>query len=64
VEREQVIQGRVLRPADIAMISDWLRAHPDAHRTRLSRELCVAWDWRNAAGQVKDMACRTLLLKL
>ncbi|UOF88779.1 DUF4338 domain-containing protein [Fodinisporobacter ferrooxydans] len=38
--------------------------HPDWHRTRLSREICSAWNWVNAKGQLKDMACRTMLLKL
>ena len=33
-------------------------------RTRLSEELCRRWDWRNAQGRPKDMAARTLLLKL
>lgn len=61
---EQFIQGRRIGPEDLALIRDWLAAHPSAHRTRLSRELCAAWNWRNAAGRLKDMACRTLLLKL
>jgi hypothetical protein len=26
--------------------------------------LCRRWNWRNKAGRLKDMACRTLLLKL
>jgi hypothetical protein len=26
--------------------------------------LCRRWDWRNARGQLKDMSCRLLLLKL
>lgn len=64
MEREQVIQGRRLRSEDLALISEWLVAFPDWNRTRLSRELCSIWDWRNAAGRLKDMACRTLLLKL
>ena len=64
MDRELVIQGRVLRPEDVALIRDWLQAQPDSNRTRLSRELCAAWGWRNAAGQLKDMACRSLLLKL
>jgi len=38
--------------------------HPDSNRTRLSRELCVAWNWRNGAGRLKDMAARNLLLRL
>ena len=59
-----VIQGRTVRPEDLTLIRAWLQAHPDSHRTRLSRDLCVAWNWRNAAGRLKDMAARSLLLKL
>lgn len=38
--------------------------NPSWSRSRLSRELCQLWNWRFPAGQVKDMACRDLLLKL
>jgi hypothetical protein len=38
--------------------------HPDWSRRRLSVELASRWGWRNGAGQLKDMAARTLLLKL
>jgi len=64
VDRPRIIQGRAIRPEDIALIRDWLQTHPDSNRTRLSRELCAAWNWRNGAGRFKDMACRSLLLKL
>jgi len=64
VHRTVVIQGRSIRPEDVALIRDWLQAHPDSNRTRLSRALCAAWNWRNGAGRLKDMACRSLLLKL
>jgi hypothetical protein len=64
VDRQQVIQGRVVRPEDVALIRDWLQAHPGSNRTRLSRELCAAWNWRNDVGRLKDMAARSLLLKL
>jgi hypothetical protein len=64
VNEPRVIQGRTLRPEDVALIRDWLQVHPDSNRTRLSRELCVAWNWRNGAGRLKDMAARSLLLKL
>ena len=33
-------------------------------RTRLSVMLCELWDWRAPNGQLKDMACRNLLLRL
>ena len=59
-----VLQGREVTAADIELIRAMLVAHPARGRTPLSEELCRRWDWRNARGQVKDMACRTLLLKL
>jgi hypothetical protein len=59
-----LIQGRQLSDQDLLQIRSLLAVHPSWHRTQLSRELCALWGWRNAAGQPKDMACRTLLLKL
>ncbi len=60
----RVMQGREIGEADIAMIRGLLDEHPEWHRSRLSRELCERWNWRNSQGRPKDMAARTLLLKL
>lgn len=59
-----VIQGRELSGEDIGLIQGLLAEHRDWGRTRLSEELCCLWDWRNGQGRIKDMAARTLLLKL
>ena len=59
-----VVQGRGLLVEDIGQIQALLAEHPDWGRTRLSEELCRQWDWCNAQGRPKDMAARTLLLKL
>jgi hypothetical protein len=59
-----VMQGRELKDEDIALIRSLLDEHPDWCRSRLSVELCDHWSWRNAQGRRKDMAARTLLLKL
>ena len=61
---EPIIQGRRVSQEDLSQIRTWLAEQPSWYRTRLSRELCGLWGWRNEAGQLKDMACRTLLLKL
>ena len=58
------IQGRCLRPADLHDLRQWVAANPHWSRWRLSRELATRWDWRNGAGVLKDMAARTLLVKL
>ena len=59
-----VMQGRQLSGADIDLIRGLLDDHPEWCRSRLSVELCERWAWRNAQGRLKDMAARTLLLKL
>jgi hypothetical protein len=60
----QVIQGRTIGTSEIELITQLMRGHPDWGRTQLSRELCLRWGWYRAGGGVKDMACRSLLLKL
>ena len=58
------LQGRILTGGDIEFISTLIKDNPDWNRTRLSVEICRAWDWYTPYGQQKDMACRTMLLKL
>lgn len=58
------IQGRTLSGDDLALVRGLIAQHPDWHRTALSRHLCRLWSWCNGAGELKDMAARTLLLKL
>ena len=64
MEEAMVIQGREIGTAELDLIRGLLADNPSWHRTRLSRELCALWQWRDAKGRIKDMACRTMLLKL
>ena len=64
VTESVIIQGRPIGPPELAHVLQLLRAPPDWSRRRLSIQLATDWDWRNPAGQLKDMAARTLLLKL
>src|SRR5208337_3598656 len=64
MDNSLIIQGRQVGPAELAQVRGLLASHPDWSRYRLSRELCLAWNWRSLTGQVKDMAARSLLLKL
>jgi hypothetical protein len=57
------IQGKNTA-VNIEKIHTLLKNNPSWSRTRLSEELCRLWNWRTADGRLKDMACRTLLLKL
>ena len=58
------IQGRCLSPSQLQDLRQWVGANPHWSRWRLSRELATRWDWRNGTGVLKDMAARTLLVKL
>jgi len=62
--QSMVIQGRHITAVEIGLIRNLMAEHSDWGRTRLSEELCRLWNWRNAQGRIKDMAARTLLLKL
>jgi hypothetical protein len=58
------VQGRLLNQADLDEILQLRQAHPQWSRQQLSVHLAQQWQWRNQAGQLKDMAARALLLKL
>jgi hypothetical protein len=64
VERPHIVQGRRIGPAELQQVQNLLVGHPQWTRYRLSRELCALWAWRAPNGQLKDMAARSLLLKL
>jgi hypothetical protein len=64
VTESLTIQGRQLSAAQLRDLRQWVGTNPHWSRWRLSRELATRWDWRNGAGVLKDMAARTLLVKL
>lgn len=59
-----MLQGRPFGPEALAQVQALLDRNEDWSRYRLSRELARLWNWRTPQGQLKDMAARTLLLKL
>jgi hypothetical protein len=58
------LQGRELDAADVENIRGLIASNPLWSRRRISEELAEQWNWRNGVGQLKDMAARSLLLKL
>jgi hypothetical protein len=64
VTEARIIQGRQIGAAELDEVRHLLASHPDWSRRRLREELATLWNWRNGVGQLKDMAARTLLLKL
>lgn len=64
MELPTTLQGRPFGPEQLAEIRALIGQRSDWSRYRLSRELARVWAWRTPQGQLKDMAARTLLLKL
>lgn len=59
-----MLQGRPFGLEQLAQVQALVRQNGQWSRYRLSRELARLWDWRTCRGQLKDMAARTLLLKM
>ncbi len=59
-----ILQNRNITANDINFIRQLIADNPARGRTHISREICKLWNWKTHNGQLKDMACRTLLLKL
>lgn len=61
-----MLQGRRLTAPDIETIRELLISNPSWSRTFLSKEVCRLWNWHRATGEgeLKDIACRSLLRKL
>lgn len=50
--------------SQIEFIRDLIQSHPSASRRKLSQLLCIAWDWKQANGSLRDMYCRSVMLHL
>jgi len=64
MEKTIVVQGKKITYKDIELVRQTINTNPSWNRTHLSKELCILWNWRATNGQLKDMACRSFLLKL
>jgi hypothetical protein len=61
---EVLVQGRRISSGELGWIRELMGVHPEWGRSRLSIHIAQRWNWRNELGQLKDMAARSLLLKL
>lgn len=58
------IRGRTIGQDELATIRGIVGSHWHKGRSAISRALCQHWNWYQANGNLKDRACRVLLLKL
>lgn len=64
METEFIYRNRRITGADISFIRGLIAKDIHASRRALSQQLCLAWDWTQPNGQLKDMIARGLLLYL
>jgi hypothetical protein len=59
-----IIRGRVFTATDINIINEIISDNPTLSRRKLSFIISEALNWRQANGNLKDRACRDVLLRL
>jgi hypothetical protein len=64
MEKEIQIRGRIITSNDLELIRHLLATEGHRGRTHLSRRLCRIWNWQQANGAYREIACRELLRKL
>ena len=55
---------RTITDEDLTFIRNLIAAHPSSSRWDLSKKLCVAWNWVQPNGALRDMVCRGMMLML
>lgn len=59
-----MIRGRFIEPADLELIGRLIVEEGVQGRSHLSNRLCELWEWRQANGHYRQIACRDLLRRL
>jgi len=59
-----LIRGHQVPPDDLTSIQSLIKEHWQKGQKFISQELCRYWQWYQPNGNLKDMACRELLLRL
>ncbi len=57
-------RGQTIGRDQIAFLREYIAAHTQSSRWKLSRQLCEEMGWKQANGALRDVVCRGLLLML
>jgi hypothetical protein len=57
-------RGQTIDREQVVFLREFIAAHPDSSRWKLSRQLCEALGWKQPNGALRDVVCRGLLLLL
>ncbi len=64
MDKEIIVRGRRIGAAEVAFIRGLISRVGAQGRTHVSRVLCRRWEWRQANGSYREIACRDLLRQL
>lgn len=64
MDQDVVIRRRVIQASDLALIRQLIEGEGAQGRSHLSKRLCELWDWRQANGRYRQIACREVLRRL
>jgi hypothetical protein len=64
MDKEIIVRGRRIGAAEVAFIRGLISREGAQGRTHVSRVLCRRWEWRQANGSYREIACRALLRQL
>ena len=64
MDRELIIRRRLIGPAELRLVRRLIEQEGERGRSHLSKRLCELWDWRQANGRFRQIACRELLRRL
>ncbi len=56
--------GRDFSPKELDNIRSLIKANPQFHRAKLSREVCQMLQWFKPDGKLKEMSCRVAMLRM
>ena len=59
-----IIRRRVIRQEDLLLIRELVEQEGARGRSHISNRLCEVWNWRQANGRFRQIACRDLLRRL
>src|SRR5579863_8083948 len=57
-------RGQTIDGEQLSFLREFIAAHPDSSRWKLSRQLCETLGWKQSNGALRDVVCRGLLLLL
>jgi hypothetical protein len=64
MDLEWTIRRRRIEQQDLLLIRELIRTEGGRGRSHISNRLCEIWDWRQANGRFRQIACRDLLRQL